>query len=467
MATGSVRPKRSLRRRLILGITLTAAVAAMGEALLLHLVWYGYEERLIRRVVTGELRRSMVVHEREPNLAYPNTDDLTLFVVSREPAVPGDTVPPHLLPLVPTAGDVPEDVFVRKIRGLDGIEHHVGVGHRGSLTYLLLFDASDHHERRDSLLWALAGIVLLLTVAVYSAARALAGRLLAGLSQLQQAVALGPGAAGFGRPDMDVEVSALAEALDDQRRQVAAALRKERAFAAAASHELRTPLTRIATGADVLLAQPALSESVNRRLRSIRESVDDLQRLLDVLLRVARWQPGSDESVDKHGGGTAGRPLGELVANCVARFEQEARLLGADITVTVESPLRDVPQAALLEVVLSNLLRNAIRHGRGSPVTVRGHQNLLEVEDAGPGIDEAALGRVFDPFWRGGSAGEGGGGPPGHGLGLTISERICAAAGWTLTIRSGVRRGTCARVDLGPLPPRIASRAAGADEPPA
>lgn len=448
MATGSARPKRSLRRRLILGITLTAAVAAIGEALLLHLVWYRYEERLITRVVTGELRRSMVVHEREPRLAYPNTDDLTLFVASRDPAVPGDTVPAHLLPLLPTDGEARDGVFVREVRGPDGIDHHVGVGHRGSLTYLLLYDASDHHERRDSLLWALGAIVLVLTLAAYSAARALADRLLSGLSRLQRAVAQGPGEAGFTRPDMDVEVSALAEALDDQRRQVAAALRKERAFAAAASHELRTPLTRIATGADVLLAQPGIGEGVTRRLHSIRESVDDLQRLLDVLLRVARWQPGGEERADDRAGGSPGLPLGELVAGCVARLESEARLLGAGITVTVGTPLRDVPEAALLEVVLSNLLRNAIRHGRGSPVSVSERDGVIEVQDAGPGIDEAALGRVFDPFWRGGHD-EDAGGPPGHGLGLTIAERICAAAGWTLSITSGGGSGTCARVALG------------------
>lgn len=461
MATGSVRPKRSLRRRLILGITLTAAVAAIGEALLLHLVWYGYEERLITRVVTGELRRSMVVHEREPRLAYPNTDDLTLFVASRDPALPGDTVPAHLLPLLPSAGDVPEGVSVREVRGPDGIDHHVGVGHRGPLTYLLLYDASDHHERRDSLLWALGAIVMVLTLAAYSASRALADRLLSGLSRLQRAVAQGPGEAGFARPDMDVEVSALAEALDDQRRQVAAALRKERAFAAAASHELRTPLTRIATGADVLLAQPGLGEPVSRRLQSIRESVDDLQRLLDVLLRVARWQPGREESADERAGSPPGRPLGELVATCVARLEPEARLLGAAITMSVGSPLRDVPEAALLEVVLSNLLRNAIRHGRGSPVSVSECDGVLEVRDAGPGIDEAALGRVFDPFWRGGHDDDAGD-PPGHGLGLTIAERLCAAAGWTLSITSGGQRGTCARVGLGPLRQRIVPRATGA-----
>jgi signal transduction histidine kinase len=73
---------------------------------------------------------------------------------------------------------------------------------------------------------------------------------------------------------------------------------------------------------------------------------------------------------------------------------------------------------------------------------------VLEVRDEGPGIDEAALGRVFDPFWRGVASGSPERSPPGQGLGLTIAERLCAAAGWSLSIRSGPGRGTCVRVAL-------------------
>jgi signal transduction histidine kinase len=94
-------------------------------------------------------------------------------------------------------------------------------------------------------------------------------------------------------------------------------------------------------------------------------------------------------------------------------------------------------------------VRNAIRHGRGAPVTVRESAGALEVRDEGPGIDAAALERVFDPFWRGVASGGPERSPPGQGLGLTIAERLCAAAGWSLSIESDRGRGTCVRVDLG------------------
>jgi signal transduction histidine kinase len=445
MATGSGRPTRSLRQRLIVGITVTAALAAFAEATLLHLVWSRYEQRLIDRVVLDELRRSLRIHARDPQLAYPNTGDLTLYVSSDDPSEPDDPVPGHLAALrglrVPPDGDI----AIREVRGTDGVDYHVGVARQGAQTYLLVYDAHGHAERSAMLLWAVIAIAAALTLMAAWLARGTVDRLLAGLSRLQRRVADADDAGGFREAGMDVEVAALADALDDHRRQVAATLRKERAFAAAASHELRTPLTRIATGADVLLAQPALAGPLAARVRSIRESAGELQRLLEVLLQVARWQPGGAAPT----GGEPARPLGEVVDACVRRLGDEARLLGATVSVSVAEPSRAVHRPAMLEVVLSNLLRNAIRHGRSAPVSIVAAHGALEVVDAGPGIDTGALDRVFDPFWRG-TSGDDETGPSGLGLGLTIAERICAAAGWSLSIASVPGQGTRATVRLEP-----------------
>lgn len=443
MATGSDRPTRSLRRRLILGITFTAALAAFAEAILLHGVWYGYEQRLIDRVVLDELRRSVAIHDRDPALAYPNTGDLRLHVASDDPKVEGDTVPAYLRALLGEPGRSGEEPSVHIVRGDDGLDYHVGVARRGSRTFLLVYDAREHEERRTSLFWAVSLIALLVTLVAAVLALRVVDRMLAGLARLQRRVAEGPGQSGFREAGMDVEVAALADALDAQRAQVAASLRKERAFAAAASHELRTPLTRIATGADVLLARGDLEAATGARLRSIRESVDELQRMLDVLLQVARWQPIGDAPTPLAPQGEP-RPLGEIVESCIDRLAAEARLLGAPLSASLDAPSRPVAHPAMLEVVLSNLLRNALRHGRGTPVEVRGRGGVLEVVDAGPGIAAGALARVFDPFWRG----EPEGGDEGHGLGLAIAERLCAAAGWSLSIDSAAGHGTRATVTL-------------------
>jgi signal transduction histidine kinase len=409
-------------------------------------VWYGYERRLIERVIEDELERSIEIHPRDPLLAYPNTGFLRLYIASRDPAMPGDALPPHLLPLPDLVAEPTRAIVMREVRSADGVDYQVGVARRGGLVFLLAYDSTEHQQLRLDLLWAVLAIAAMLTLLASRLALGMVDRLLGGLNRLQRRVSEGPGYASFSDASMDLEVSALADALDDHRRQVAIALRKERAFAAAASHELRTPLTRIATGTEVLLARGDLPTLVAPRLRSIRESADELQRLLDVLLLVARWQPSGDQPVPLPPEG-APRPLGQLVALCVERLAAEARLLGATVTATVAEPALLVSHPAMLEIVLSNLLRNAIRHGRSAPVTVHQADGVLEVIDRGPGIEAAALERVFDPFWRG-SAADDETGPSGLGLGLTIVERICAAAGWALSIHSSAGEGTRVSIRL-------------------
>ncbi|RPH46127.1 MAG: sensor histidine kinase [Burkholderiales bacterium] len=446
MAIGSGLRTPSLRRRLVVGIVVTASIASFAEALLLHVVWYGYERRLIERVVEDELRRSIEIHPRDRLLAYPNTGDLRLFVASRDPTLPSDPLPPYLAPLRDVSGDVPGSIVFREVRAADGVDYQVGIAQRGPLAFLLAYDASEHQQRRIDLLWAVLAIAMMLTLLASRLALGLVERLMGGMNRLQRRITEGPGSTTFRDAAMDVEVSALADALDDHRRQVAIALRKERAFAAAASHELRTPLTRIATGTEMLLARNDLPDAVLSRLNSVRDSVDELQRLLGVLLLVARWQPAGDRPSPLPPEG-APRPLGELVGLCIARLAGEARLLGTSVSVSLAEPDRPILHPAMLEIVLSNLLRNAIRHGRSAPVEVRGENGAIEVVDRGPGIEAAALERVFDPFWRG-SAADDETGPSGLGLGLTIAERICAAAGWVLSIRSDAGSGTRVSVRL-------------------
>jgi signal transduction histidine kinase len=445
MATGSGRRTPSLRRRLIVGIVVTASVAAFAEAVLLHVVWFGYERRLIDRIVLEELRRSVEIHPRDPQLAYPNTEDLRLYVAALAPEVAGDLLPPHLVALLEPPPPL-ESSALHTVRSAQGLELRVGVTRRGPRVFLLVYDARDHEKRRTDLLWVVLAIAVMLSLVSSRIALGLVDRLLGGLSRLQRRVSAGPAEDRFRDDRMDVEVAALADALDDHRRQVVAALRKERAFAAAASHELRTPLTRIATGTEVLLARDDLPEPVAPRLRSIRESADELQRLLEVLLEVARWQPSGPAPPPLPPKGPP-RLLGALVQTCVERLAGEARLLGTRIAVSIADPGYPVSHPAMLELVLGNLLRNAIRHGRSAPVEIRAADGVVEVTDGGPGIAPAELDRIFDPFWRGAGHSEETG-PSGLGLGLTIAERVCAAAGWTLSIRSGPEQGTRASVRL-------------------
>jgi two-component system sensor histidine kinase QseC len=91
----------------------------------------------------------------------------------------------------------------------------------------------------------------------------------------------------------------------------------------------------------------------------------------------------------------------------------------------------------LLEVLLRNLIDNAVRHGGPpGPVAVHCHRGdqgvVLEVADRGPGVDRSELEQLGRRFFRASSARG-----PGSGLGLSIVQRIAEHCGGTVLYRRG------------------------------
>jgi CheY-like chemotaxis protein/anti-sigma regulatory factor (Ser/Thr protein kinase) len=104
-----------------------------------------------------------------------------------------------------------------------------------------------------------------------------------------------------------------------------------------------------------------------------------------------------------------------------------------------------------LKQVLLNLLSNAVKYNReGGAVAVAFEKTNAEtlrilVADTGPGIEEASLGRLFEPFERLGAETTG---VDGTGLGMTLSRGLTEAMGGTLTVESEVGHGTTFAVEL-------------------
>jgi signal transduction histidine kinase len=100
-----------------------------------------------------------------------------------------------------------------------------------------------------------------------------------------------------------------------------------------------------------------------------------------------------------------------------------------------------------LEQVFMNLLVNAAQAVQGGgAITVRtgvgGAAAWVEVEDTGPGIPQANLGRIFEPFYTTKPVGEG------TGLGLSLAHGIVKAHGGHIEVRSVVGQGSTFRVTL-------------------
>ncbi len=202
------------------------------------------------------------------------------------------------------------------------------------------------------------------------------------------------------------EVAAIARAHDDLLERFARFDRERAVLLAGVSHDLRSPLARIRMASALLPSSP----DVDPRRETIDRDVGVLDRLIESFLDFVRSSElPCDETVD----------LATVARETLAR-------LGPQAPVSLEAPepvrLGRVNRI-LLERVLSNLVENALVHGR-PPVQVRvtgaGNDALLEVDDHGDGIDPSDVERLQEAFTRG----EGHRARPGLGLGLAIVRGI-------------------------------------------
>lgn len=242
-------------------------------------------------------------------------------------------------------------------------------------------------------------------------------------------------------PGTDDEFGALASYFnrmaDEVQQQIAAlseARDREKRFTAFAAHELRTPLTAMSTAASLL--EEDIGELPERARRPAVLLVSDVTRLRQLvldLLELGRLDSAVDdvdlEPVD----------LGALVTKVVegARWEVDVRLDLASVEV--------VSDAWSLERILTNLVGNAVRHGRRAvEVRVRpvGARAVIEVRDGGPGIPPEEIPRLFDRFYTANGA------RGGSGLGLAIVREHADRIGADLEVRSLDGAGTTVSVSL-------------------
>ena len=88
---------------------------------------------------------------------------------------------------------------------------------------------------------------------------------------------------------------------------------------------------------------------------------------------------------------------------------------------------------------MSNLIRNAVRHGQDSLIKIEMETPTLSVTDSGMGIDPDELNNIFELGYRGQNS-------QGYGIGLYISKLICDHKGWSLRLEKNKLGGTTASV---------------------
>ena len=218
----------------------------------------------------------------------------------------------------------------------------------------------------------------------------------------------------------------LAVAMNDMAQRTETLLRTQAEMLQAVSHELRTPLSRITFAIDLLRSEKR-EEQREGRLNSLESAAMELDHLVGELLHYVRWENSQpqvdceevdllslvDAAIEKHSSAFASKHF------CVGDALQRG-----DIVVHCDR--------LALERALGNLITNAGRFAK-SKVNVEwsssSRNDVIDVDDDGPGIPASDRDRVFDPFIRLDDSGRG------TGLGLALVRRIVGHHGGTVCAR--------------------------------
>lgn len=410
-----------MRLRIALSVTVLVLLLILGQALALLLMYEEMEEEFIDNILAEQLEYSISVSGDSEQLALPNTPTMQLYRLR-----PGDPLPPGLAPELARLPIGNHEIF------LGAQEFHVAVREAKGARFILRYDESEHGARVEAVSAMIISGALILCSLVLVLVYALAGRLTRGLETLRARLAQGKGEAPYAQPGMELELLAVAQALDEAEARQAELLAREKDFNAHLSHELRTPLTGIRTDAELLAANRELPDTVHRRAERIMASTDRITRLAESLLLLAREaRPQLQEKLS----------LRDSVATAWSQLtlhQPQAPTLELDIP--INACLETDP--ALLQLLLRNLLENALKHGEGKPIACHLTDTRLTVSDQGPGFAEQSLERVFERFYKAGPKG-------GHGLGLALVRHICQTCGWSASAANGQDGGACLTVDFG------------------
>ncbi|MGK9168701.1 HAMP domain-containing protein [Inquilinus limosus] len=392
-----------------------------------------HADHLAERLAIAERALASVPPDQRPRLAQAlSTADLTLSWSARPGGAGGDAASSWLRDLEArlakwNPGLAGRDLTVALGNG-EGEPHRV----RGELRLadgsVLGFDVTRLQHGLPDLLRNLLSTALLagcLLIAAPILVRAL-GAPLRDLVRAADAI-------GRGRPvpvavEGPLEVRRLARALNAMQDRLARLIADQTQALAAVSHDLRTPIGRLRLRTDLLEDRPLQAE--------MQADLDEMEAMVGSVLAYLKGDVDPEPP----------RPV-DLVA-LLTTLVDAATDAGQDVA--YDGPPRAVVQARplMLKRAFANLIDNAVKYGGSARVALQCNEAdiTVAVADDGPGIPEAELERVREPFRRvEGSRNRATGGV---GLGLAIAVQAVEREGGRLSLVNRSGGGLTAEVTL-------------------
>jgi two-component system, OmpR family, sensor histidine kinase MtrB len=208
--------------------------------------------------------------------------------------------------------------------------------------------------------------------------------------------------------------NAMASALEAKVAELERMEARARQFAGDVSHELRTPLTAMTAVTDILHEHPGLTGDAATAARLVRQEVQHLNRLVEDLIEISRFDAGTAQLV------TDDTDVAAAVGRCLRVRNW------TDVSADVPAGLTVGLDRRRFDIIIANLVGNALRHG-ALPVAVTaglrpdgqgGTRLTVDVRDHGDGLPPAAIPHLFDRFYKADTARAR---SDGSGLGLAIA----------------------------------------------
>ena len=226
------------------------------------------------------------------------------------------------------------------------------------------------------------------------------------------------------------EIAVAVRAFNDMQERLARYVEDRTAMIGAIAHDLRTPLTRLRFRLE------GAPEDLRGKMAA---DIAEMEAMISGTLAFVRdaTQPSARAKLE--------------LSSLLESLADEMSETGLKVIVDVAEKVVVDGDPVALRRLFNNLLENAVKFGREAHVRVHHEPGfaVVEIDDRGPGLPDAELERVFEPFYR--HEGSRSRSTGGIGLGLAVVRTVVRAHGGDATLLNRPGGGITARVQL-PIP---------------
>lgn len=238
-------------------------------------------------------------------------------------------------------------------------------------------------------------------------------------------------------PPHQDEIYQLATTINALLKRIENGRNREKQITSDISHELWTPLTSIKGTLEVLIRKTREPKQYQEKIEHVIQEVDSMNHTLNQLLYLARLDSGNINIIKK--------PVNLNDITKIIKNRWSLKLKDKQMSFQIDIPDNTIVKTdlGLLEIILGNLIGNAIKYGNNNGRLIciwNSEQEVLSICDNGPGIPEKDLPHIFERYYR--VYGATNSSVQGTGLGLYLVKKFTKIQGIEISVKSTTDTGT-------------------------